>query len=445
MNDQNPKRLEITTSDALSIIKILSRKNSLYESIMESCGVVDDADACVLMREFDKLITSKLLGEDNNEDKKHDYQCIQVKLPSEYLPRIDEYRKTIDNDNLHTEEDDDRGDPHITVKYGIVDVDIDQLKDKLSDFGPIVVKLGDVSKFECGDYDVIKIDVDSDDLHRLNSLINKYAPHIDTYDEYSPHVTIAYVKSGSSDACCGDNTFNGDEIEFDHVLLSDRDGQIHEIPLGKSSEVVSESTPKSAVERIHRKTRVNKPVQHRDVAPVPKKKGNNDPRNTSTGRRNLSGWRNRQQTKWKRNHPEKFTEAIEFINRSRDMSTEDIIAEIKSLKHPSRLAILLDGYNKRYDNEEYKYLSDLLSNVYDGNQLVESYYCCDDTYDDFIKELGTIVEQFRVLKPLVWVEKYIIKGSNIVEYIVVGDEYMSERFRNNRDRHLAFLVDELIR
>lgn len=73
-----------------------------------------------------------------------------------------------------------------------------------------------------GDIDVLKIDVHSPDLHRLNTLL-KQLPHVDTHPTYQPHVTLAYVKPGRGAYYAGIGTFAGREFMVDRLVFTDRD------------------------------------------------------------------------------------------------------------------------------------------------------------------------------------------------------------------------------
>jgi hypothetical protein len=73
-----------------------------------------------------------------------------------------------------------------------------------------------------GESDVLKIDVHSEDLHRLNTLL-KSLPYTDTHPTYQPHVTLAYVKPGRGKYYEGISTFVGREFTVDSLVFTDRD------------------------------------------------------------------------------------------------------------------------------------------------------------------------------------------------------------------------------
>ena len=127
--------------------------------------------------------------------------------------------------------------PHITVKYGLHNEDPSAVQALLSNEGPITATLGKASLFHTPDADVLKVDVDSPDLHRLNAIVNQL-PHTDTHPSYQPHVTIAYLKPGEGAQYDGKALpgITKQTVTFTSLTFSDRDGNEVEIPLtGKSS------------------------------------------------------------------------------------------------------------------------------------------------------------------------------------------------------------------
>lgn len=86
--------------------------------------------------------------------------------------------------------------PHVTVRYGLLpEVKASDVARVLSGAGPIRFHLGKISIFPGEEHDVLKVDVSSDDLHRLHKKLGAL-PNVQTYPEYKPHATIAYVKPG---------------------------------------------------------------------------------------------------------------------------------------------------------------------------------------------------------------------------------------------------------
>jgi hypothetical protein len=125
-----------------------------------------------------------------------DYGCLMLKLP---INKWDLLTNAIKSADLWTER---TGfgrelEPHVTILYGFHD-DVDEhwIKDCVYQLKkPVEVVLKSISHFENPLYDVVKFDIDSPRLHRLNEIFSKF-PNTQKYGAYNPHATIAYVKKG---------------------------------------------------------------------------------------------------------------------------------------------------------------------------------------------------------------------------------------------------------
>lgn len=131
--------------------------------------------------------------------RQHKFSSTHVELPEPLASRIRMLAATIPDTDLGDDGRED--DPHVTVRYGLHTDDAADVAPLVAG-GPVAIRLGAVSVFrgvDSGkDYDVIKVDVESDGLHRLNAALTDL-PHTDTHPEYHPHATIAYVRAGLGD------------------------------------------------------------------------------------------------------------------------------------------------------------------------------------------------------------------------------------------------------
>ena len=153
-------------------------------------------------------------------------QCVMVGLPK--FNGLMEYIKNIPEEILFEAGNTNYGrevNPHITVLYGIKPIDEQKAKSILSKIpGKLVSTLGEVSLFEnCKDngktFDVLKIDVSSPHLEKVNETLRKNVNYQNEH-AYHPHVTIAYVKPGMGKQFVGESKFKGMKFLFEVFLYS---------------------------------------------------------------------------------------------------------------------------------------------------------------------------------------------------------------------------------
>jgi 8-oxo-dGTP pyrophosphatase MutT (NUDIX family)/2'-5' RNA ligase len=152
----------------------------------------------------------------------HEWGCLMVDFPKDISDEIVTWTKeNIPDESLYNDPEDPTGygresNIHTTVVYGLdPKMDRDEIKRFLGLVeGPIKVKLGKISKFEPEKYDVIKIEIESQNLHEMHEKMKESlgAPG-ETYPEYKPHLTLAYVEKGTANDLLGLEPFAG--LEFD--------------------------------------------------------------------------------------------------------------------------------------------------------------------------------------------------------------------------------------
>ena len=160
----------------------------------------------------------------------HDYGCVMLFLPIEkkwWKSITDEIKE---EDVYKPEGERDYGiqpsdETHVTILYGCLpSVTDENVEEVLSSEGKPKLKIGGLSLFENDDFDVVKFDVSSNILNKLNEKMKEY-PYTNTYDTYEPHITVAYVKKG-----CGKKAIEdiGDISDIDfkpsHYIYSKPNG-----------------------------------------------------------------------------------------------------------------------------------------------------------------------------------------------------------------------------
>lgn len=143
----------------------------------------------------------KDVKDEKETSHKYEYGCLMVNFDmptweSKILSKIDE-------DDLYTEGEDYglEDEPHVTILFGFHDseVDIEDIKKEVDENldGPIKARIKGVSIFENPKYDVLKMDVEGEDLTRLNGIMRDKFPYTNNFPDYHAHMTIAYLKPGT--------------------------------------------------------------------------------------------------------------------------------------------------------------------------------------------------------------------------------------------------------
>lgn len=172
-----------------------------------------------------KLIRNNVINENNESTDDYGYLMLSLDIPNwKSLTTL------INPDDLYDEIGYGvENNPHVTILYGFHDsVDVKNVfKTYVDNFEikPLKLKVDGISIFENDDFDVVKIDVNpSSTLIDINTMMRKF-PHTSTYDEYHPHITIAYVKKGAGNKYIkkfkNDYIVTGDELVYSEQMHDD--------------------------------------------------------------------------------------------------------------------------------------------------------------------------------------------------------------------------------
>lgn len=87
--------------------------------------------------------------------------------------------------------------PHCTLLYGLHDNEVtpEQIQDVISKYIYTPCKAHNLSLFENPNYDVLKYDIEGENLKETNEELKQY-PFTSDYPDYHPHMTVAYLKPG---------------------------------------------------------------------------------------------------------------------------------------------------------------------------------------------------------------------------------------------------------
>lgn len=200
-----------------------------------------------LGRPLDETTQRGLDSLDQLFGKRHSFSSTQLDLPEEHAKPIREMAARIPDEHLGENGREEA--PHVTVKYGLHTEDAGKVRELLQDQPPITVRFGKTSTFppskgSDGD-EVVKVDVDSPELHALNKKIADALEHTDSFPDFKPHATVAYVKPGMSKQYVGDATMEGKTMRVDRLTFSSKNGEKVEIPFGGAN--AGESVQQPAV------------------------------------------------------------------------------------------------------------------------------------------------------------------------------------------------------
>lgn len=82
---------------------------------------------------------------------------------------------------------------HVTALYGIHTDKLKEIRDKIQ-IEPVKIKFSKLSLFENEKYDVLKFDIVSPDMAKLNKQLCKSIAFTNSYTDYKCHATVAYIQ-----------------------------------------------------------------------------------------------------------------------------------------------------------------------------------------------------------------------------------------------------------
>ena len=165
------------------------------------------------------------------ESTSYDYGCVMVEVK---VSNWNEITSIINKDDLYEVEGENYGiqdNPHLTLLYGlksnITKEQVEQVLQKAIDGDKIIIEIENIGLFENDNFDVVKFNIKkTEQLQKLFDSLSEL-PNENTFPDYNPHMTIAYVKKGlgkkytktyshkvsSNDICY--SMANGEKIYFE--------------------------------------------------------------------------------------------------------------------------------------------------------------------------------------------------------------------------------------
>ena len=167
------------------------------------------------------------------------YGCVMIRIPMPLAEEVKGYAASIPSSFRKRTEDAPTGIPtevHITVKYGILTEDENEVAETLAGCDPVVVRLGRTGIFHNPQEAVLRIAVESEGLRALHNRVCRGLKTVSLYREFRPHVTVAYLVKKEEDpyyyrAFYRDD-FGGKEFKASQVVFSAASGQKSLISFG---------------------------------------------------------------------------------------------------------------------------------------------------------------------------------------------------------------------
>lgn len=160
-----------------------------------------------------------------SKNKKYDKSIVMFRLPSDIKKEVlNICEKNIIDEALNDEGRDE--DTHITIKWGLLTNKFEDFDDFFIDTKRIEIEIGEISLFEQDDQDVVKINIKSPALHRLNKRISETFENETTHKDYKPHITLCYVEKGKCpESLLGKCSLTGKKVIIDKVIFQNQYGE----------------------------------------------------------------------------------------------------------------------------------------------------------------------------------------------------------------------------
>lgn len=219
------------------IVEWMDQNNLPYDSILDNKPeynlFIDDSSISPNEHSWQDIYNKAKNGEVGLQkqasapgSKDFDFSSVQVALPKDMADSLKSWsKKNIPDNILYTEDGHGREDYfHVTILYGIHNEDPNEVLELLKEDKKFRIQLGDISLFESEDkpFDVIKVEVKSPDLHKLNKKLTDNVEYTNDFPEYNPHVTLAYIQKGMGDRFKGLKDFEGMEAEIFNIEFSSK-------------------------------------------------------------------------------------------------------------------------------------------------------------------------------------------------------------------------------
>lgn len=147
--------------------------------------------------------------ETESEEEKPKYGCVM--MDANIKNWVEFHLAGIDEDDVYLKPYDDsyglEENPHVTIVYGIHEEEVDpqRMADMIEYYmKPLILTVKEIGVFEGDEYDVVKYDLPiTGQLQKYRDIFLQI-PNTQSFPDYHPHMTIAYVKSGEGKKYAGE-------------------------------------------------------------------------------------------------------------------------------------------------------------------------------------------------------------------------------------------------
>ena len=116
---------------------------------------------------------------------------------------------------------------HITVRYGLLDNDVDGIRQYFQSLAPVHIGFGTVKVFEPTVYSdgaaVVHVAVISSDLENINAALAECGKFKDADFVYHAHATLAYIDSKFTGQWEGNQSLDGESYLVDQIAICSKD------------------------------------------------------------------------------------------------------------------------------------------------------------------------------------------------------------------------------
>jgi 2'-5' RNA ligase len=167
------------------------------------------------------------------EGDTYDYGCAMLYFD---FPQIKDIHAKIAEADLYTEEGDRtfgiEDEPHCTLLYGLhKEVTPEMIQEIVKNFKFEACEAHNASLFE-NEYDVLKFDIKGTNLHECNEALAKL-PHTNSFPDYHPHMTIAYIKKGLGEKYTKMLEDSAFDLEPTRIIYSTPEGDKITMPINR--------------------------------------------------------------------------------------------------------------------------------------------------------------------------------------------------------------------